>query len=110
MKTTVRVNSISAAVLAAKRKIQANGQGQKFFTHEVRRLSDPYVPFRSGTLKNSAQEKGKEIHYITPYARRQWYENKGSGMRGKMWCKRAFAARRSDILKSVANFVGGKPK
>jgi hypothetical protein len=109
MKTTVKVNAISAAAMAAKRQIQVYGPGHRFFTHEVRRVSDPYVPFRSGTLKNSAQERINEIHYTTPYARRQWYENKGSGMRGKMWCKRAFAARRGEILKSVANFVGGKP-
>jgi hypothetical protein len=33
--------------------LQEAGQVQKFFTSELMRLSDPYVPFRSGPLKNS---------------------------------------------------------
>lgn len=65
-----------------KRSLNKNGAGQRFFTHEVRRLSDPYVPFLTGVLKNTATEEVNRITYNTPYARRQYYENPGTGLRG----------------------------
>ena len=34
--------------------LQDGGPVQQFFTSELMRLSDPYVPFRSSVLKNSA--------------------------------------------------------
>lgn len=38
-----------------KRNLNQNGQAQKFFSSEVRRMSDPYVPFQKGSLKNTAR-------------------------------------------------------
>lgn len=67
-----------------KRNLNKNGKGQQFFTHEVRRLSDPYVPFLTGVLKNTATETVGSITYNTPYARRQYYENRGTGLRGAL--------------------------
>lgn len=91
-----------------KRSLNKNGNAQKFFTHEVRKLADSYVPMRSGTLKNSAIESTTKIVYNTPYARRQWFENKGNGLRGKMWIPRMWVSRGKEIVSSVAKFVGGK--
>lgn len=91
-----------------KRSLNQNGKGQRFFTHEVRRLSDPYVPFQTGVLKNTASETPTSIIYNTPYARRQYYENKGNGLRGKRWTERMWADRGPEIVKSVANYCGGK--
>ena len=55
--------------------LQAGGPVQKFFTSELMRLSDPYVPFRSGPLKNSVHpsQEWDSIIYNTPYARYHWY-------------------------------------
>ena len=55
--------------------LQAGGPVQKFFTSELMRLSDPYVPFRSGPLKNSVHPSTEwdSIIYNTPYARYHWY-------------------------------------
>ena len=55
--------------------LQEAGAVQQFFTNEIMRLSDPYVPFRSGPLKNSAHHSPywDEIIYNTPYARYHWY-------------------------------------
>ena len=94
-----------------KRKMDPSGKGQKFFTHEVRRLSDAYVPMRSGVLKNTAVEYPKRIEYVQPYARRQYWENIGNAhLRGKQWDKRMWADRGKEIVESVANYVGGKAK
>lgn len=104
-----------------KRNLDKNGKGQKFFTHEVRRHCDPYVPMRSGILKNTSVERVRYIEYIQPYARRQYYENAGARkqgttkhntqhLRGKMWDRRMWADRGKEIVRSVANYCGGKAK
>jgi hypothetical protein len=55
--------------------LEPGGPVQQFFTSEIMRLSDPYVPFRSSILKNSVQPSPnwEEIIYNTPYARYHWF-------------------------------------
>lgn len=103
-----RLNINSSQEILLKRNLNANGKAQKFFTHEVRRISDPYVPFLNGIMKNTAVEKASSIEYVQPYARRQFYENRGDGLRGKEWIQRAWADRGDEIVRSVSNFVGGR--
>ena len=110
MATKIRLQIDPADKILLKRNLNQNGKGQKFFTHEVRRLSDPYVPFRTGILKNNVTETATTITHNAPYARRQYYENKGNGLRGKRWTERMWADCGPEIVKSVANFCGGKAK
>ncbi|WP_346904897.1 minor capsid protein [Faecalicatena contorta] len=110
METKITLHMDTADKILLKRNLNRNGKAQKFFTHEVRRLSDPYVPFRNGPLKNTAAEQVNKITYGQPYARRQYYEHKGDGLRGRQWDKRMWASRGPEIVKSVANFTGGKAK
>lgn len=94
-----------------KRSLGKNGKGQRFFTHEVRRLSTPYVPYRSGKLaEDLVTETETTIIYNTPYARRQYYEHKGDGLCGSHWTERMWADRGKEIVRSVAAFCGGKAK
>ncbi|MFV0529482.1 MAG: minor capsid protein [Lachnospiraceae bacterium] len=104
----ISINIDPADKILLKRSLNRNGAAQRFFTHEVRRLSDPYVPMLGGVLKDTAVENTDSIEYVQPYARRQYYENKGNGLRGKQWDKRMWAARGPEIVKSVAKFAGGK--
>lgn len=55
--------------------LEEGGKVQKFFTNEVWRLSDDYVPMDSGFLKNNSSMTldGTQIIYNAPYARYQWY-------------------------------------
>lgn len=95
--------------IALKRGLNKNGKGQRFLTHEIRRLSDPYVPFDKGPLKNTAVEEERRIIYIQPYARRWWYTHRGGkGKRGKQWCIRMWADRGREIVRNVANYCGGR--
>lgn len=109
MSTTMSLQMDPADRIKLKRMLGSNQQAQKFFTHEVRRLSDPYVPFLTGTLKNTAIERTTQIEYVQPYARRQYYENRGQGIRGKQWVKRMWADKGKQIIDSVAKYCGGKP-
>lgn len=56
---------------------------QKVVDSEVLRLSDKYIPFRTGTLRNSGIigtviGSGK-VSWITPYARQQYYRGRRPG-------------------------------
>lgn len=93
--------------ILAKRALGKDQKAQRRFTHEVRRLCDPYVPMRQGVLKDTAIERTHSIEYVQPYARRQYYENKGNGQRGKLWDKRMWADKKEEILNSLAKLMGG---
>jgi len=59
-----------------------------------------------------------KITYNAPYAAKQYYTNKGNGkqgtskggLRGKMWDKRMWIDKGDNIVKTIAEFVGGKAK
>lgn len=59
--------------ILASRGLGASNLARRFLASEVVRFSDPYVPFRHGTLKNSAQISGDgtQIVYPGPYAHYQ---------------------------------------
>lgn len=94
---------------------------QKYVDSEVLRLSDPYVPFLTGTMKHSGITGtvlgSGEVDYTAPYARRNYYENGGrgieglnasggtKGLRGKFWFERMKADHKDEILRGLK---GGK--
>lgn len=110
MQVNIRLQMQSDEQLLRQRGLYEGGPAERFLTHEVRRLSDPYVPFLKGPLKNTAIEGQHTITYIQPYARRWWYTHKGKGLRGPRWCDRMWADRGPEIVKTVANFCGGRAK
>lgn len=113
MSTHIKIDIDAADRILLKRHLEKNGEGQRFFTHEVRRLSRPYVPRLSGVLENTALEHVDSIEYVQPYARRQYYENSGKNrskapLAGKKWDQRMWADRGKEIVQSTAKFCGGK--
>ena len=110
MGTKVKINIDPTDKILLKRNLNKNGKAQMLFTSEVARLSDPYVPFDKGNLKNTKKVGVNKITYVQPYSRRQWYENKGKGLRGKEWCLRMWADRGKEIINSIAKLTGGKVK
>lgn len=110
MSTKVNINIDPTDKILLKRNLNMNGKAQQFFTSEVARLSDAYVPMDTGTLKNTRKLDINKITYVQPYAKRQWSKNKGKGLRGKEWCLRMWANRGKEIKKSVAKLIGGHVK
>lgn len=107
---TIKVELSPTDTILIKRALNQNGKGQQFFTHEVRRMADPYVPFDTGMLKNTAREEVSKITYVQPYSQVQYYTNRGNGIRGSHWIERMMADRGSEIVKSVAKYCGGRAK
>lgn len=108
MATKVSINLDPTEKILLKRNLNKNGAAQRFFTSEVRRTSDAYVPMDTAVLKNTAVEDVNKITYVQPYAGKQYYENKGQGLRGKLWTQRAWADHGKEITESVAKFCGGR--
>lgn len=106
---SVRIKiDINAIKIARKKGLDHRGAAQRFFTHEVRRLSDPYVPKKTGVLKNTAVENVDSITYPQIYAKKQYYGNRGNGLRGKRWDKRMVAQRGPALKNSVIRFINGR--
>lgn len=72
---TVKIDVSDAATILENHGLNPGGRVQAFFTSEVMRKADPYVPFLAGALRDSARisEDKCAIIYDTPYARYHWF-------------------------------------
>ena len=97
-------------------------KAQFALAQEAARLIDSYVPFDTGSLKNSVNQASKYdeglLVYNTPYARKQYYlhaegtDLRGeTGLRGSYWGQRAIADIGEHLAlygaKAVTTFWGG---
>ena len=98
------------------RALNKNGAGQAKFTKECAKAFNNYVPYDKGRLKDMMVTlETSKIIYSAPYAKRQFYTNKGmgkqgssaGGKRGKMWSARSWIDNGDNIIQTVADFCGG---
>ena len=125
MKVTVNVD-INTARILKERGLGGDNRAQVYLASEVKRLSDPYVPMQSGTLKNTAvvASDGSSVTYVQPYAHYQYYGKvmagrapkqytggdltySGGGMRGAQWDKRMMADKSRELVNNLERFIGG---
>ena len=116
----VKLEILPENLLLAKRSLGKGGKAQIFVDSEVLRCCDSYVPFRTGMLKLSgipATVKGSGmVRYNTPYARLNYYSNKGNGKegmnkggkRGRLWFERMKPDYKDSILNGVKKIVRSK--
>lgn len=90
-------------------------RGQAMFDEEVARMTDKYVPFRTGMLANgviSASQIGKGVLvYNTPYANKRYYLHaSGSdlrdGVRGSYWGHRSVADNKEHFAQFARRVIG----
>ncbi|MGN9161220.1 minor capsid protein [Clostridium sulfidigenes] len=119
MATNVRVDIDDSQKILLKRYLNKNGRAQVEFTKQVAKYSNNYTPFKTGRLKDMMITLSTDkITYNAPYAAKQYYTNKGmgkqgnsqGGLRGKMWDRRMWIDKGDNIVKTIAQFVGGKSK
>lgn len=135
----VKLNLKPLQEILAKRGLEERGKVQQFVGDEVLRKCDPYVPFQSGILKNTAQvlNGGKQVRWNSPYAKFLYYgkvmvgvnsnspwarkgERKvvtgknltysGAPKRGSMWFERMKAQHGQEIIDAAAKLAGGRSK
>ncbi|AVP61695.1 MULTISPECIES: minor capsid protein [Clostridium] len=114
MSTSVRVQIDKTQKILLKRYLNKNGQAQVKFTKEVAKNCNNYVPFLTGRLKDmSVQLKTDKIIWSAPYAKKQYYLNKGGNrgaLRGKYWDKRMWSDKGDRIVQTIADFAGGRKR
>lgn len=114
MATNIKIEFDDTQKILLKRYLNKNGEAQIKFTKECWRAFNNYIPFRTGRLKDMSVElKTDKIIYNAPYAKKQYYTNKGGNkgaLRGKFWDKRAWLDNGDKIVKSIAEFVGGRSR
>ncbi|HDK7188710.1 TPA: capsid protein [Clostridium botulinum] len=119
MATKVKIQMNDTEKILLKRSLNKNGQAQIKFTKECAKEMNNYTPFLTGRLKDMSVElKTDKIIFNAPYAKKQYYLNKGmgkqgtslGGLRGKYWDKRMFADNGDKIVQTIADFVGGRRK
>lgn len=119
MATNVRIQMDDTGKILLKRYLNKDGKAQEKFTKECAKWMNNYVPYDRGRLKDMMVEiQTSKVIYKAPYARKQYYTNKGNGkqgtalggLRGKYWAKRAWIDHGDEIVKSIADFVGGRAR
>ena len=119
MASTVRVQMQPTQKILLKRALNANGKGQQYFTKQLEKYMNNYVPYDTGNLKDmSGTIKTKQIIYNAPYSEKQYYTNRGmgkgglhnGGLRGRYWDKRCWQQRGNEIVQSVAKYCGVRGK
>lgn len=89
---------------------------QKFVDSEVLRLTEPYVPLRTGMLIKSGilgtDIGGGTVQWIAPYARVQYYSPRKPGsvtgpLRGPHWFERMKSVWRDKIIAGARRIAGG---
>lgn len=83
---------------------------QEFIDAQCLRHMEPLTPRDTGVMIKSATINttvgSGVIQYGTAYARRQYYENKGEGMRGRLWFERMKASHAEEIRKGAEEIAG----
>lgn len=96
----------------AQKKSSDLSNAQEFVDSECLRYMNPLTPRLTGVLIKSGTLGtvigSGEIEYVAPYARKQYYEHKGSGQRGPKWFERMKASHKETIRKGAAKISGGK--
>ena len=105
----------SAGEILKNHDLEDGGRAQHEFATLVLKEIDPYVPFRSGELKNSATRNlsppYKELFYNVPYAARMYYNPQyhfsGAPIRGAYWDSRMWADKSEKITSDLERFING---
>ncbi|MEG1106604.1 MAG: minor capsid protein [Eubacterium sp.] len=114
-----------------RRKLNEGGAANLYFAQMLKRLADPYVPFDTGILKNTAyimqNKQGAFIVYPQIYSRYHWHgkvmvgrapkqvtninlKHRNGRRRGPFWTQRMWADRGNEIVKRVAKYTGGRAR
>lgn len=85
--------------------MQKNGKASIFLANTLFRRMAKYVPKDTGALMTTATIQPNKITYEQPYARKQFYTNKGKGIRGKRWDLKVESNEKGQIAKEVDSYV-----
>lgn len=98
---TVKVDFKATDTIVKKRGLENFGRVHQNLNSTLLSYCEPYIPKETGALIQSGQSHLGYLSWSAPYAKKQYYQNKGTGLRGRLWFQRMWAARKGEILASV---------
>ena len=117
---SVKVKMKTATQVLKDKGLNKGGAVQQYFTKQLAKEMNNYVPYTTGRLKDDSVEvKDDCIIYgnsEVKYAEIQYYKNERggqrnrTGLRGKLWDKRCWNDKSNIILKRISKFIlnGGR--
>lgn len=98
---TVKVNFNATDIIIKKRGLENFGDVHQKLNNTLLAYCEPYIPKKTGALILSGKSNLGYLSWSAPYAKKQYYENKGSTLRGRLWFARMWASRKDEIMASV---------
>lgn len=105
MKIEYVLKNFDPVKITEKYGLTEKGKAQLFLANNAFRRMQKYVPFDTGALSTTVIIEPGKVTYIQPYARKQYYTNKGSGLRGKKWDKKMIANERDVFNREFENYI-----
>ncbi len=102
---TVNVSFDLTDAIIKKKGIENFGPVHRRLNTLLLNYCEPYIPKKSGYLISSGESNLGYISWSAPYAKKQYYENKGNGLRGRLWFDRMWASRKGEIISSLKSYV-----
>ena len=106
-----------ASVIKARLGIEPNGRVQRVLVHSCRVHMDKYLPFDTGTLSTTADERPNAIVYEQPYAKIVYYGIRDGKeinyhldkhpLAGPYWDKRMVSAEMGAVTQEVQRYING---
>lgn len=92
------------------RGLANKGDVQTYIDRMVLTHSEPYIPKKTGNLIRSGYAQGGSVAWKAPYAKKQYYTNKGRGLRGARWFSRMWADHGGEILDGARSVINDSRK
>lgn len=103
---TVKVSFDMTDAIIKRKGIENFGPVHNRINNIILSYCEPYIPKRSGALIASGKSGVGSVSWSVPYAKKQYYENKGRGLRGRLWFDRMWASRKGEIMAEVNRSEG----
>lgn len=105
MKIEFVLKDFDPVKITEKYGLTENGKAQLFLANNAFRRMEKYVPRDTGALATTVIVEAGKVTYVQPYARKQYYTNKGKGLRGKQWDKKMIANERDVLTREFENYI-----
>lgn len=107
---TVSLSFIGVDAILKKRGLENTGPIHNELNKMLLNYCEPYIPRKTGALIKSGGYTSSSLSWSAPYARKQYYQNKGSGSRGRLWFERMWASKKGEIMAYLNKFENKNAK
>lgn len=101
---TLSANFDSVESIIKRKGIENGGAVHQKINSLILDYCEMYIPKKSGALIASGGAGERNVCWRVPYAKKQYYENGGSGLRGRLWFERMWASRGGEIISKVSAY------